>query len=161
MVTAKDREWMLLALDEARAALRSREVPVGAVVVAGDRLLGRGHNQVESLQDPTAHAEIIALGAAAGAAGSWRLENAALYVTVEPCVMCAGAALHARIERIVFGAPEPKTGAFGSLIDLYPLMRRRPQVTVESGLLAEEAHRLLKTFFEGLRGGGPERGGEG
>jgi tRNA(adenine34) deaminase len=153
MLTPKDREWMLLALDEARAALRCREVPVGAVVVAGDRLLGRGHNQVESLQDPTAHAEIIALGAAADALGSWRLEGATLYVSVEPCVMCAGAALHARVQRIVYGASEPKTGAFGSLIDLYPLLRRRPDVATEGGLLAEEAARLLRTFFESLRSG--------
>jgi tRNA(adenine34) deaminase len=143
---------MLLALDEARAALRGSEVPVGAIVVSGDRLLGRGHNQVESLHDPTAHAEIIALGAAASALGSWRLEGATLYVTVEPCVMCAGAALLARVERIVYGTAEPKTGAFGSLIDLFPLLRRRPQIAVESGLLAEDAARLLTTFFESLRG---------
>jgi len=155
MFSEKDREWMLLALDEARAALRRREVPVGAVVISGDRLLGRGHNQTESLNDPTAHAEIIALGAAAATTGSWRLEGASLYVTVEPCVMCAGAALNARVGRIVYGTAEPKTGACGSLIDLFPLLRRRADIVVERGLLAEDATRLLKTFFELLRGQPP------
>jgi tRNA(adenine34) deaminase len=147
---------MLLALEEARAAFRGREVPIGAIVVKDDRVLGRGHNQVESLGDPTAHAEIIAIGAAAATAGSWRLDGATLYVTVEPCVMCAGALLHARMERVVYGAAEPKTGAFGSIIDLYPLIRRKPRISVEAGVLADESGRLLLEFFEALRAGGKE-----
>ena len=113
-----DARWMKLALDEAERASQRDEVPVGAVVVRDSRVIGRGHNQVESLNDPTAHAEIIAIGAAGSCLNSWRLEDATIYVTLEPCAMCAGAIVLARLERLVFAAPDPKAGACGSVLDV-------------------------------------------
>ncbi len=143
---------MRLALDEARAAADEGEVPIGCVIVAGDRLVGRGHNRVEALQDPTAHAEILAISAAAGTLGSWRLSEATAYVTAEPCIMCMGALLQSRVGRLVYGAPEPKFGACGSRLDLTLVEGLNHTVRVHSGLLASEAAALMRGFFRSLRG---------
>lgn len=147
----EDEHWMRLALDEARRAYDEGEVPVGCVVVVDGRIIGRGHNRVEALRDPTAHAEILALSAASEARGSWRLNGAQVFVTVEPCVMCMGAFYQARVERVVFGAREPKFGACGSRVDLTRLRGLNHTLRVEEGVLAEEAADLLRGFFQDLR----------
>jgi len=152
-----DERWMRLALDEARAAADEGEVPVGCVIAAAGRLLGRGHNRVEALQDPTAHAEILALSAAAGTLGSWRLSGACIYVTAEPCAMCMGALLQARVERLVYAAPEPKFGACGSRLDLTHVEGLNHTVRVERGLMAEESAALMRSFFRTVRRGSPGR----
>jgi tRNA(adenine34) deaminase len=149
---AEDERWMDEALALARAAAELGEVPVGALVVsaAGHRL-GSGHNRREIDQDPLAHAEILALREAARTAGSWRLEGATLYVTLEPCAMCAGALVLARVERLVFGAADPKAGFCGSLGDLVRDPRLNHRVTVRAGVGAHAAEELLKGFFARLR----------
>ena len=147
----QDLHWMQVAYQEALAAADEGEVPVGAVVVAGGRVLGRGHNRNEALQDPTAHAEILAVTAAANTTGSWRLEGASIYVTLEPCLMCAGAIFLARLERVVFAARDPKRGALGSVVDVSVHEALNHHTEVEQGPLAEECSTLLKTFFEKLR----------
>jgi tRNA(adenine34) deaminase len=147
----EDEKWMRQALAEAKLALKKDEVPVGAVVVYEDRIIGRGHNQVETLKDPTAHAEIIAIGAAAGYLDSWRLSGASLYVTLEPCAMCAGALVLGRVDRLVFGAKDPKTGACGSLFNIVQDLRLNHQIQVAFGVLEEECNHLLQAFFERLR----------
>ena len=148
---AEDRRWMELALAEAEAAYAEGETPVGAVVVSEGRLIGRGHNRVEALPDPTAHAEILALGAAAEALGSWRLEGCTLYATLEPCAMCAGAAVLARVREIVYAAADPKRGACGSVVLVagHPGLHHLP--LVRGGVLAERAGNLLRDFFASLR----------
>jgi tRNA(adenine34) deaminase len=146
-----DVKWMRLALAEAEKAAGEDEVPVGAVIVQGNRVIGRGHNQVESLKDPTAHAEIIAIGAAGSFLNSWRLEDATLYVTLEPCAMCAGAAVLARMKRLVFGAKDPKAGACGSVMSVIDCPKLNHKVVLDSGVLAEEASALLSEFFERKR----------
>jgi tRNA(adenine34) deaminase len=146
-----DEEAMAAALDEARAALASGDVPVGAVVVAGDRIVGRGRNERERRGDPTAHAEILALRAAADALGTWRLSDATLYVTLEPCPMCAGALVAARLSGLVFGAVDLKAGACGSLYNLCADPRLNHELPVTAGLLAEQASALLSNFFSNLR----------
>lgn len=151
MPETEDEKWMRQALAEAKLALKKDEVPVGAVVIYEDRIIGRGHNQVESLKDPTAHAEIIAIGAAAGYLDSWRLSGASLYVTLEPCAMCAGALVLGRLDRLVFGAKDPKTGACGSLFNIVQDPRLNHQIQVFSNVLEEECNRLLQAFFEKLR----------
>ena len=138
---------MQQALREAELALEADDVPVGAVIVHEGRVVGRGHNQREQLQDPTAHAEMIALTAAATAVGSWRLEGCTLYVTLEPCVMCAGAIVLARIERLVFGARDPKAGACGSVFNLVEDSRLNHQVHMTGGVLADACRNLLRDFF--------------
>ena len=143
--------WMRWALKEAEKALSKGEVPVGAVVVCENRIVGKGYNQTETLQDPTAHAEMISISAAANTLHSWRLENCSLYVTLEPCAMCAGAIVLARIKKLVFGAIDPKTGACGSLRNIVQDYRLNHQVEVISGILAEESSELLKLFFQSLR----------
>lgn len=142
---------MALALDEARAAGPAGEVPIGAVVVAGGRVLARAHNRRETDHDPTAHAEILALRAAARALGDWHLEQAALYVTLEPCFMCAGALVNARLGLLVFGARDPKAGAVGSLADVPADARLNHRLPVRSGVLAGEAADLLRAFFRERR----------
>lgn len=142
---------MRQALAAAERGRDAGEVPIGCLIVAGDRLLGRDHNRVEQLQDPTAHAEILALSAAAGARRSWRLTGATLYVTVEPCAMCLGACYQARVARVVFGAPEPKFGACGSRVDLTRLRGLNHTLRVDSGVLAVEAAALMRGFFRSLR----------
>ncbi|MET1038477.1 MAG: tRNA adenosine(34) deaminase TadA [Aeromicrobium sp.] len=139
---------MRRALDEARAALATDDVPVGAVVVAaGGRLLGTGRNAREARQDPTAHAEVEAIRAAAEASGDWHLTDATLYVTLEPCVMCAGAILAARIPRVVFGAWDEKAGAAGSVYDVLRDRRLNHRVEVVSGVDADACGGLLTDFF--------------
>jgi tRNA(adenine34) deaminase len=143
---------MRIALDEARAASAAGEVPVGAVVVGGDgRPLARAGNRRETEHDPLAHAELLALRAAARSAGGWRLEGATLYVTLEPCAMCAGAIVLARVARLVYGAADPKAGFCGSLGDLVRDPRLNHRAAVVSGVLAEECGELLRAFFVGLR----------
>jgi tRNA(adenine34) deaminase len=139
------------ALALAKLAGERGEVPVGAVVVSDGRIIGRGFNAPVSSRDPTAHAEIAALRDAAQAAGNYRLTGCTLYVGLEPCAMCAGAIMHARIARLVFGAADPKTGACGSIVDLFAEPRLNHHTEVARGVLAEEAGRLLSDFFAARR----------
>jgi tRNA(adenine34) deaminase len=147
MLVIDDESGMRAALREAHESLARDEVPVGCVVVHDGMIVGRGHNQVEALQDATAHAEILAIGAASNAMGSWRLSDCTLYVTLEPCAMCAGAVVLARIPRVVFGAFDPKAGAAGSVMDLlrHPKLNHRAEVA--GGVLASECGGLLADFF--------------
>jgi tRNA(adenine34) deaminase len=138
-------------MDEAAAAERDGEVPVGAVVVFEDAIVGRGNNRVLRDSDPTAHAEIVALRAAGRALGNYRLEGCTLYATLEPCAMCAGAILHARIERLVYAASDPKAGACGSVLSVMNHPQLNHKVVVEGGLLAEECGPLLTNFFRARR----------
>jgi tRNA(adenine34) deaminase len=138
---------MRLALEEARAAAAGGDVPVGAVIVRGDEILARAGNAREREQDPTAHAEILALRQASGAIGSWHLEGCALVVTLEPCAMCAGAVVLARLDRLVFGASDPKAGFVGSLGNLVRDGRLNHEVDVTVGVLAEECGEILRAFF--------------
>ena len=149
--------WMRQAFREAEKAYTLGEVPVGAVVVFEDRIIGKGHNQTETLQDPTAHAEMIAITAAANTLQSWRLENCSLYVTLEPCSMCAGAIVLSRIEHLIIGAMDPKAGACGSLRNIVVDQRLNHRVQMETGVLAEESAALLKSFFRELRTGAASR----
>ncbi|MBP8132153.1 MAG: tRNA adenosine(34) deaminase TadA [Candidatus Hydrogenedentes bacterium] len=146
--------YMRSAIQEAERARDAGEVPVGCVVVHEGRIIGKGYNQRETLQDPTAHAEIIAITAAAGALGSWRLEGARLYVTLEPCPMCAGAIILARVAEVHFGALDPKAGCASSLMNLLEDARFNHQPAVFAGLLAEECGSLLTSFFQDLRAQG-------
>jgi len=146
-----DERYMRAALHEAEAALEKDEVPIGAVIVHNGRIIGRGHNQRESLRDPTAHAEILAITAAASAVGDWRLEGCTMYVTLEPCVMCAGAIVLARIPRLVFGARDPKAGACVSLYQVTEDPRLNHRVSIAEGVLAEECGDLLRQFFAAQR----------
>ena len=146
-----DDDVMRLALAEARAAADSGEVPVGAVVVKDGRVIATGRNAPIEGHDPTAHAEIVALRAAAQALGNYRLDGCTLYVTLEPCAMCSGAMLHARLARVVFGAPDPKTGAAGSVLNLFEHGQLNHQTTVQGGVLATEAADLLRGFFKERR----------
>jgi len=143
---------MQAALDLARQAAAIDEVPVGALVVVGGEIIGRGFNQPISRHDPTAHAEIMALRDAAQHQGNYRLPDSTLYVTLEPCVMCSGAIMHARVARVVFGARDPKTGAAGSVIDLYNEPRLNHHAEIEGGVLADQCAALLSSFFAARRG---------
>jgi len=142
---------MRIALEEARAAAEAGDVPVGAVVARGEEVLGRSGNARERDQDPTAHAEILALRQAAGVLGSWHLEGCALYVTLEPCAMCSGALVLARVDRLVFGALDPKAGFAGSLGDLVRDPRLNHAVEVTSGVLQDECGEVLRLFFRDRR----------
>lgn len=145
---------MLLALDEARAAVSSGDVPIGAVVVGPDgTVLGRGRNAREATSDPTAHAEVLALRAAGASLGSWRLSGCTLVVTLEPCTMCAGALVLARVDRLVFGAWDPKAGASGSVRDVVRDGRLNHRAEVVAGVREAECSDLLVTFFAGHRRG--------
>ena len=150
---SRDRRFMRLALAEAEAARALGEVPVGCVIVRGDEVIGQGHNRRETAHDPTAHAEMLAIVAAARALKGWRLEGTTLYVTLEPCVMCAGAMVLARIPRLVFGPRDPKAGAVGSLYDIPRDARLNHRVEVCEGVLAEEGAEQLRSFFRGRRDG--------
>jgi len=147
----RDDYFMRLALREAERALEHDDVPIGAVVVSDGEVLSSGHNERELRKDPTAHAEILALREAARAVGSWRVLDTVLYVTLEPCAMCAGAIVLARVPRVVFGASDPKAGACGSVLDVLgePRLNHRPAVA--GGLLAEECGPLLTNFFRARR----------
>jgi len=141
------QDFMREALAEAQRAWDRGEVPVGAVVVKDGVVIARGFNQPIGSHDPTAHAEIVALRAAAEALGNYRLPGCELYVTLEPCVMCSGAMMHARLSRIVYGAADPKTGACGSVVNMFGQERLNHHAEVEGGLLAEDCGNLLKAFF--------------
>lgn len=142
-----DRVYMRQALDQAHNAWALGEVPVGAVLVREGQIIATGFNQPIGTHDPTAHAEIMALRAAAELIGNYRLPGCTLYVTLEPCAMCAGAMLHARLERVVFGASDPKTGSCGSVIDLFAQEKLNHQTELNGGVMAEECGKLLKEFF--------------
>ncbi len=146
-----DEHWMALALQEAARAADRGEVPVGAVIVRGDEEIGRAHNRRETDRDPLAHAELIALRQAAGHVGGWRLNGCTVYVTLEPCAMCAGAMVNGRIERLVFAAEDPKAGFCGSLGNLLQDSRLNHQCEVHSGVMRQESTTLLKEFFAALR----------
>ncbi len=147
----RDEYFMRLALREAEHALDHDDVPVGAVIVKDGEVIGAGHNERELRNDPTAHAEMLALREASQAVGSWRVLDAVMYVTLEPCTMCAGAIVLARIPRVVYAAADPKAGAAGSVVNLLdvPQLNHRPQVA--AGLLAQEAGDLLRAFFASRR----------
>lgn len=146
-----DMQMMQLAIAEAKLAGEHGDVPIGAVVAIGDDVIGRGHNERELSQDPTAHAEILALRQAARAVGSWRVLDATLYVTLEPCSMCAGAIVLSRVPRVVFAAADPKAGACGSVIDVTGEERFNHRPEVLGGLLADECGDLLREFFVAKR----------
>jgi tRNA(adenine34) deaminase len=146
-----DREAMAAALAEARLAADGGEVPIGAVVVHEGAIIARGQNRVLRNVDPTAHAEIVAIRAAAAALGNYRLTGCALYVTLEPCAMCAGAMIHARLDRLVFAALDPKAGACGSVLSVLNHPQLNYQIEVEQGIGAEESAELLRDFFRERR----------
>ena len=143
--------FMFAALQEAEKALEENEVPVGAVVVKENKIIGRGYNQVEKLKDATAHAEMIALTAAANHLGNWRLSECSIYVTLEPCAMCTGALLASRIKELYFAAFDPKFGACGSVYNLAEDGKTNHKINVYSGIYAEESKKLLEEFFNKLK----------
>jgi tRNA(adenine34) deaminase len=159
----RPEEYILLALKEARRALEADEVPVGAVVVdlPTGRVIAKAHNQRELLQDPTAHAEVIAITQAAAHYGSWRLENAGLFVTLEPCVMCAGAIVMARIPRVYYAADDPKAGAYRSVFQVLVHSGHNHRPEVVAGIRAEESSELLREFFRKKRANPHSGGGNG
>jgi len=146
-----DLKAMYAALDEAQAAAHAGEVPIGAVAVHNGEIIARGQNSVIRSNEPTAHAEIVALRAAAQVLGNYRLNGVTVYVTLEPCAMCAGAMIHARIDRLVYAAPDPKAGAAGSVLDVLNHPRLNHQMQVEQGILAEDSAELLRGFFRERR----------
>jgi tRNA(adenine34) deaminase len=148
---SQDEYWMQMALQEARLALNHNDVPIGAVAVRDGVIIGKGHNHREIDGDPTAHAEMIAIRQAATAIGHWRLDNVTLYCTLEPCCMCAGAMVLARLPRLVYAAIDPKAGCAGSIADILRHSKLNHQVDIDVGLLADEAGALLQDFFQNLR----------
>ncbi len=151
MKTDRYYDYMELAFREAEEAFKKNEVPVGAVVVFGDKIIGRGFNQVESLHDATAHAEIIALSAAYNKFGDWRLENCILVSTLEPCAMCAGAAVLSRIKTIVYGAADEKFGACGSIFNIPEEKKTNHQIEVVGGIMKDDVSAMMKHFFSQIR----------
>jgi tRNA(adenine34) deaminase len=147
----RDEYFMRLALREAARALEHDDVPIGAVIVKEGELIGAGHNERELRADPTAHAEMIALREAAAALGSWRVLDAVIYVTLEPCAMCAGALVLSRIPRVVFGASDPKAGAAGSVLNVLDVPQLNHRPACQGGLLAEDSAALLREFFASRR----------
>ena len=143
--------FMQEALKEAKKAFDSDEVPIGAIAVYKNQIIGRGHNQTERLKDPTAHAEILAITSAANALNSWRLKDVMVYVTIEPCIMCAGALVLARVKRIFFGARDEKFGGCGSMFDIVREKKLNHHIVVTEGILTEECVSLVKSFFEKKR----------
>ncbi|MGH7256193.1 MAG: tRNA adenosine(34) deaminase TadA [Nitrospirales bacterium] len=156
-ISDKDLEYMQLALEQARLAPPLGEVPIAAVLVVDDQVVARVHNFREVWQDPTAHAEVVAIREAASRLGTWRLTGATLYVTLEPCSMCAGAVIQARISRLVFGAKDSKAGACGSVFDIPNERRLNHRVEVIGGVLEQESQELLQSFFRRLREGTREQ----
>ena len=153
-ITDDDRKWMGIALREAENALQADDVPIGAIAVYQGQIIGRGYNRREADQDPTAHAEMIALRQAADVLGQWRLEDVTLYCTLEPCAMCAGAMVLARVPRLVYAAIDPKAGAAGSVMDVTRHHRLNHHLQVEHGVLAAEAAAQIREFFRKLRARG-------
>lgn len=144
-------DFMREALEEAKLAAQAGEVPVGAVIVRDGRIIARGHNGTEAQKDPTAHAEIVALRQAAQVLGGWRLPGCSLYVTCEPCAMCAGAMVWARVEKLFIGTMDPKAGACGSVMNVASNPKLNHRIEVESGILQEECSEVMKDFFRNLR----------
>ena len=142
---------MIDALDEAKKAKAMREVPIGAVVVKDGEIIGRGHNLTESLKDPTAHAEMIAIREAAVFLGGWRLTGCTMYVTVEPCAMCAGALVWSRMEKLTIGTMDPKTGACGSVFNIISCNKLNHEIEIETGIMQQECEGIMKDFFKELR----------
>ena len=143
----RDEHWMGLALAQARLAAAAGEVPVGAVVVKGGQLIATGHNAPIAGHDPTAHAEVMALREAARVLGNYRLDGCTLYVTLEPCAMCSGAILNSRLDHVIYGAREARTGAAGSVIDLFADRRLNSHTAIDGGILADDSRQLLTAFF--------------
>ncbi|HEX4956276.1 MAG TPA: tRNA adenosine(34) deaminase TadA [Thermoanaerobaculia bacterium] len=160
LTAEQDETYMQQALAEAEKAAAMGEVPVGAVLVAEGEVVGRGHNRRETDQDPLAHAEIFALREAASRLGTWRLAGTTIYVTLEPCAMCAGALVNSRVDRLVYGAADPKAGWCGSLGDLVRDPRLNHRLEVSSGILAPRCGELLRQFFQALRRGEQPQQGE-
>jgi tRNA(Arg) A34 adenosine deaminase TadA len=154
LLLARDEAFLWMALEEADLGFAEDEVPIGAVIAVGEAVVARAHNRCEALADPTAHAECLAIREACAALGAGRLDGATLYCTIEPCAMCAGAILHARIDRVVFGAHDPKFGAVGSIVNLLdPRLRFNHAVAVAAGVLAEPCRDRMQRFFRARRGG--------
>ena len=152
--SADDEKWMRAAIEEANKALIHEDVPIGAIAVLNDEIIGRGYNRREADQDPTAHAEMIAMRQASQHVGYWRLEDVTLYCTLEPCCMCAGAMVLARLPRLVYATTDPKAGAGGSIMDITRHPQLNHQVEVENGLFADEAAEQIRAFFRMLRARG-------
>ena len=146
-----DQQFMRMAIEQAQLAAQSGEVPVGAVLVRDEEVISKAFNRPIANHDPSAHAEMLALREAALLEENYRMPGTTLYVTLEPCAMCSGAMLHARVGRVVFGAPDPKTGAAGSVLDLFSSKQINHQTTVEGGIMSEECGQLLRDFFKGRR----------
>lgn len=151
MQAALDRQFMQQAIEQAHLAAIAGEVPVGAVLVRDGQVISKAFNKPITNHDPSAHAEMLALRQAALAEQNYRLPGTTLYVTLEPCAMCVGAMLHARVDRIVFGAPDPKTGAAGSVVDLFAIKQINHQTSIEGGIMGDECGQLLRNFFKGRR----------
>ena len=151
MQAALDRQFMQQAIEQAHLAAIAGEVPVGAVLVRDGQVISKAFNKPITNHDPSAHAEMLALRQAALAEQNYRLPGTTLYVTLEPCAMCAGAILHARVDRIVFGAPDPKTGAAGSVVDLFAMKQINHQTSFEGGIMGDECGQLLRNFFKERR----------
>ena len=151
MQAALDRQFMQQAIEQAHLAAIAGEVPVGAVLVRDGQVISKAFNKPITNHDPSAHAEMLALRQAALAEQNYRLPGTTLYVTLEPCAMCVGAMLHARVDRIVFGAPDPKTGAAGSVVDLFAIKQINHQTSIEGGIMGDECGQLLKNFFKERR----------
>lgn len=148
---AEDERFMRMALREAEKAFDEREIPIGCVIVKDGVVIGKGHNQIEMLKDATAHAEILTIGTAANALDNWRLDGCTLYVTLEPCPMCAGAILNSRVDRVVYGSPDTRFGGCGTTIDVITGNALKRAVQVTGGVLAEECLGTLKAFFQQMR----------
>lgn len=148
---SEDEKFMRLALRQAEMAFDVKEVPIGCVIVKEGKVIGKGYNQVETLKDATAHAEILAIGAASSAVENWRLSDCTLYVTLEPCPMCAGAILNSRISRVVYGSPDSRFGGCGTTVDVISNNALKRDVVITSGVLAEECLGLLQLFFQEMR----------
>ncbi|MBU3640769.1 tRNA adenosine(34) deaminase TadA [Polynucleobacter sp. Fuers-14] len=149
--TELDQQYMRMAIEQAQLAAQSGEVPVGAVLVRGGQVISRAFNKPIANHDPSAHAEMLALREAALTEENYRIPGSTLYVTLEPCAMCSGAMLHARIDRVVYGAQDPKTGAAGSVLDIFSSKQINHQTSVEGGIMSEECGQLLRDFFKGRR----------
>ena len=146
-----DQQYMRMAIEQAQLAAQSGEVPVGAVLVRDGQVISKAFNKPIANHDPSAHAEMLALREAALAEENYRIPGTTLYVTLEPCAMCSGAMLHARVGRVVYGAPDPKTGAAGSVLDVFSSKQINHQTSVEGGIMGEECGQLLRDFFKGRR----------
>ncbi len=149
--TSDDERYMRMALREAEKAFDEGEIPIGCVIVKDGVVIGKGHNQVEMLKDATAHAEVLAIGTASSKLENWRLDGATLYVTLEPCPMCAGAILNSRVSRVVYGSPDTRFGGCGTTVDVISGNALKREVQVFGGLLADECLGLLKAFFQKMR----------